>query len=153
TVMGIPPFTSLNCLGSLRSRRVSRLRIIFLGFAVFFMAWSLLSFGQRTEEEGGFPHLALDASRARPHKIALMKSATRMTSKGKIIIPKRICEQLRWTVGTQLVVEIIGDGVVRLTRLAAEEDPIDTLYGCLKDSPRNPLADLEAEHQAEIEAD
>jgi hypothetical protein len=33
------------------------------------------------------------------------------------------------------------------------KDSIDTLYGCLKDLPRNPIADLEAEHQAEIEAD
>lgn len=30
---------------------------------------------------------------------------------------------------------------------------IDILYGCLKDLPRDPLADLEAEHKAEIEAD
>src|SRR6476661_3336259 len=75
--MGIPPFTSLNCLGSLRSRRVSRLRIIFLGFAVFFMAWFLLSFGQRTKEESGFPHLASRGSgsecsyrgRSSPHSL------------------------------------------------------------------------------------
>ena len=45
----------------------------------------------------------------------------------------------------------MGDGIVRLMPLAAE-DPIDTLYGCLKELPRDPLADLEAEHQAEIEA-
>jgi len=33
------------------------------------------------------------------------------------------------------------------------ENPIDALYGCLKDLPGNPLTDLEAEHRAEIEAD
>jgi len=38
------------------------------------------------------------------------------------------------------------------TRVTSK-DSIDTLYGCLKDFPRDPLADLEAEHQAEIEAD
>ncbi len=81
-----------------------------------------------------------------------MKSAIRVTSKGQVVIPKPVREQLRWAVGTQLVVEIIDDGVVHLTRLAAE-DPVDTLYGCLKNSPRDLLADLEAEHQAEIEAD
>ncbi len=32
-------------------------------------------------------------------------------------------------------------------------NPVDILYGCLKDLPRNPLAELEAEHRAEIEAD
>jgi hypothetical protein len=32
-------------------------------------------------------------------------------------------------------------------------NPIDILYGCLRDLPQDPLANLEAEHQAEIEAD
>lgn len=48
--------------------------------------------------------------------------------------------------------EIIDEGAVRLTLLAAA-DPIDSLYGCLKDLPRDPLVDVEAEHRAEIEAD
>ena len=33
------------------------------------------------------------------------------------------------------------------------EDPVDVLYGCLKDLPGDPLASLEAEHQAEIAAE
>jgi len=61
-------------------------------------------------------------------------------------------EQLRWLSGTELAVEIMGDGTVRLTPLAAG-DPVDVLYGCLKDLPRDPIAELEAEHRAEIEAD
>ena len=81
-----------------------------------------------------------------------MKSATRVTSKGQVVIPKSVREQLRWGSGTELAVEIIGDGAVRLAPLEVE-DPIDILYGCLKDLPGDPLADLEAEHQAEIEAD
>ena len=84
--------------------------------------------------------------------MTLMKSATRMTSKGQVVIPKPVREQLRWVSGTELVVEIMGDGAVRLALLAAG-NPIDVLSGCLKDLPRDPLADLEAEHQAEIEAD
>lgn len=75
-----------------------------------------------------------------------------MTSKGQVVIPKPVREQLRWASGTQLAVEIMDDGAVRLTSFEAE-DPIDTLYGCLKDIPRDPLAELVAEHQAEIEAD
>ena len=78
--------------------------------------------------------------------MTIMKSATRLTSKGQVVIPKPIREELRWLSGT----EITGDGAVRLTPLKAE-NPIDVLYGCLKDLPRNPLADLEAEHQAEID--
>ena len=81
-----------------------------------------------------------------------MKSATRVTSKGQVVIPKPVREELRWAVGTQLAIEVMGDGAVRLTPLEAE-DSIDALYGCLKDLPRDPLAELEAEHQAEIEAD
>ena len=85
-------------------------------------------------------------------KMVLMKSATRVTSKGQVVIPKPVREQLHWVSGTELAVEVVADGAVRLTLLEAG-DPIDSLYGCLKDLPRDPLADLEAEHQAEIEAD
>ena len=81
-----------------------------------------------------------------------MKSATRLTSKGQVVIPKPVREQLRWMSGTPLAVEVLSDGAVRLTPLVAE-DSIDILYGCLKDLPGNPVADLEAEHRAEIEAD
>jgi AbrB family looped-hinge helix DNA binding protein len=80
-----------------------------------------------------------------------VKPTTRMTSKGQVVIPKPVREQLRWVSGTQLAVEILGDGAVRLTPLAAE-DSIDSLYGCLKDLPGDPVAALEAEHRAEIEA-
>ena len=84
---------------------------------------------------------------------ALMKSATRLTSKGQVVIPKPVREQLRWASGTQLAVEVMGGGAVRLTPLKAG-DSIDILYGCLRDLPPDPLADLEAEHEAEkIEAD
>jgi AbrB family looped-hinge helix DNA binding protein len=81
-----------------------------------------------------------------------MKSATRLTSKGQVVIPKPGREELRWVSGTQLAVEVMGDGAVRLTPLEAK-DPIDILYGCLKDLPGDPVADLEAEHRAEIEVD
>lgn len=81
-----------------------------------------------------------------------MKSATRLTSKGQVVIPKPVREQLRWVSGSELAVEIMGDGAVRLTLLKAG-DSIDALYGCLKDLPKDPLTDLEAEHQAEIQAD
>ncbi len=81
-----------------------------------------------------------------------MKSATRVTSKGQVVIPKPVRDQLRWASGTPLAVEIMSDGAVRLAPLPTE-DVIEALYGCLKDLPGDPLADLEAEHRAEIEAD
>jgi len=82
----------------------------------------------------------------------LMKAATRITSKGQVVIPKVVREQLRWGPGTELAVEVLDDGVVQLAPFE-NVDPIDSLYGCLKDLPRSPLAELEAEHRAEIEAD
>jgi AbrB family looped-hinge helix DNA binding protein len=75
-----------------------------------------------------------------------MKSATRVTSKGQVVIPKPLRDQLRWVSGTQLAVEVMDDRALRLALLETE-DPIDVLYGCLKDLPGDPLADLEAEHQ------
>ncbi|HEY4564687.1 MAG TPA: AbrB/MazE/SpoVT family DNA-binding domain-containing protein, partial [Thermoanaerobaculia bacterium] len=85
-------------------------------------------------------------------KMTLMKSVTRLTSKGQVLIPKLVREQLQWMSGTELAVEIMDDGAVRLAPLKTG-NPVDILYGCLKDLLRNPLADLEAEHRAEIEAD
>jgi AbrB family looped-hinge helix DNA binding protein len=81
-----------------------------------------------------------------------MFSATRVTSNGQVVIPKAVRERLRWAPGTRLAVEIIDDGAVRLALLDFA-DPIDRLHGCLRNAPRDPLADLEAEHRAEIEAD
>ena len=81
-----------------------------------------------------------------------MKPATRVTSKGQVVIPKPVRDQLRWTSGTPLAVEILSDGAVRLAPFEAE-DPIDLLYGCLRGLPGDPLAELAAEHRAEIEAD
>jgi len=81
-----------------------------------------------------------------------MKAETRVTSKGQVVIPKLVRERLRWAPGTQLAVEEVGDGTVRLAPLRTA-DPIDSLYGCLKAHPRDPLAELEAEHLAEIETD
>jgi AbrB family looped-hinge helix DNA binding protein len=80
-----------------------------------------------------------------------MKPIARVTGKGQVVLPKPVREQLRWVSGTQLAVEILDEGAVRLTPLAAE-DPIDLLYGCLKDLPGDPVADLEAEHRTEIAA-
>src|SRR5262249_21285501 len=81
-----------------------------------------------------------------------MATATRLTSKGQVVIPKAVRDRLRWAPGTELAVEEVGTGAVRLSALATA-DPIDRMYGCLRAAPRDPLAELEAEHRAEIEAD
>jgi AbrB family looped-hinge helix DNA binding protein len=63
-----------------------------------------------------------------------MKAATRVTSKGQVVIPKPLRDQLRWASGTRLAVEVMDDRALRLALLETE-DPIDILYGCLKDLP------------------
>lgn len=78
-----------------------------------------------------------------------MKSATKLTSKGQVVIPKVVRERLRWHTGTRLEVEALADGGLRLS--PARQDPIDQLAGCLHHG--DPIADLEAEHRAEVKAD
>jgi hypothetical protein len=69
-----------------------------------------------------------------------MKAATRVMSKGQVVIPEAVRDRLRWRVGT------------RPERQAAT-DPIDLLAGCLADCDCDPLDELEAEHRAELERD
>lgn len=78
-----------------------------------------------------------------------MKSATRVTSKGQVVIPKAIRMRMRWRTGTRLAVEALDDGTVRLTPEA--DDAVEQAFGCLVDG--NPIAALEAEHRAEVAAD
>lgn len=81
-----------------------------------------------------------------------MATATRLTTKGQVVIPKAVRERLRWAPGTELAVEEVGTGALRLSPFETA-DPIDRLYGCLRAAPRDPLVELEAEHRAEIEVD
>jgi len=84
-----------------------------------------------------------------------MKSRTRVTSKGQVVIPKGVRDRLHWRAGTRLGVETTADGAVVLrpeapTALAAL---IDELSGCMRGFGGDPLADLAAEHRAEVERD
>ena len=65
-----------------------------------------------------------------------MKTSTKLTSKGQVVIPKPVRDRLRWRTGTRLEVEALADGTLRLA--PAVDDPI---------------ADLEAEHRAEVDRD
>lgn len=85
-------------------------------------------------------------------KMRAMATATRLTTKGQVVIPKAVRERLRWAPGTELAVEEVGTRALRLSPLEIA-DPIDRLYGCLRAAPRDPLVELEAEHRAEIEVD
>ena len=85
-----------------------------------------------------------------------MKGGTRVTSKGQVVIPKAVRDRMKWKPGTRLEVEATDDGAVVL-RPGGRETSIDGLIGelsgCLKAYDRDPLAELEADHRTEIEAD
>ena len=57
---------------------------------------------------------------------------TTLSTKGQVILPKAIREQLRWEVGTRLVVEQTADGVLLrpMTSAFASTRPED-VFGCL----------------------
>lgn len=78
-----------------------------------------------------------------------MRAATRLTTKGQVVIPKAIRDRLRWKAGTLLDVETEADGTVRMR--AAALDAIDRGFGLLTEG--DPIGDLEAEHRAEVEED
>ena len=85
-----------------------------------------------------------------------MKAETHLTSKGQVVIPKAVRDRMRWKVGTRLRVEATDDGAVVLRpggRGGDLEGLIDEMSGCLREFGRDPIAELEAEHRAEIEAD
>jgi len=57
---------------------------------------------------------------------------TTVSTKGQVILPKIIRDQLSWDAGTRLVVEHTADGVLlkQLTNFFAPTQP-DTVFGCL----------------------
>jgi AbrB family looped-hinge helix DNA binding protein len=85
-----------------------------------------------------------------------MKTETHLTSKGQVVIPKAVRDRMKWRTGTRLQVEATADGAVVL-RPGGREGDLDALIeevsGCLREFDRDPIAELEADHRTEIEAD
>jgi len=57
---------------------------------------------------------------------------TRLSSKGQVIIPKHIRDAKQWHIGTEFIVEDVGNGILLKPRLAKpfpESDPEQGL-GC-----------------------
>lgn len=77
-------------------------------------------------------------------------SATKLTTKGQIVIPKPVRTRLRWRPGTRLSIEEKKDGSVVLRPL--NFDPIEYASGLFKDGP-DMIAALEEERRAERERD
>jgi AbrB family looped-hinge helix DNA binding protein len=73
---------------------------------------------------------------------------TRLSSKGQLIIPKAIRQALKLQPGTEFQITL-SEGKILLEPVAPL--PIEALHGKYADSDF--LADLETEHQQEIEHD
>ena len=85
-----------------------------------------------------------------------MRTTTKLTTKGQVVIPKSVRERLSWKPGMRLEVETLPDGAVRLSRQTENtsidlKELLDRATGFLTSG--DPIAALEAEHRAEIQAD
>ena len=80
----------------------------------------------------------------------------KMGPKGQVVIPKAIRDHLRLKPGDSLVVREEGDEV-RIRRVTLDQaerrERVARLRGILSDGTHDLVAELEAEHRAEVEAD
>jgi len=85
-----------------------------------------------------------------------MKAETKLTTKGQVVIPKSIREQLRWRSGTRLRIETVSDNAISLELVSNGQgrdgaDVIDRAFGFIREG--DPLRDLGAEHRKEVAGD
>lgn len=73
----------------------------------------------------------------------------KLSSKGQLVIPKTVRNDLGIASGDQFRVRIVADEIV--LKLVAASSPIDALYG--KYAGHNLLHDLEQEHRQEVQDD
>jgi AbrB family looped-hinge helix DNA binding protein len=62
----------------------------------------------------------------------IAKLTTRMSTKGQVILPKRIREERRWREGTELVVEDTPDGVLLKSAPLFPPTRIEDAFGILR---------------------
>lgn len=73
------------------------------------------------------------------------RPTTVVSTKGQVILPKAIREQLRWAPGTRLTVEHTPDGVLLSATPVFAATSVDTLFGSLPHAgPALSVADMNA---------
>jgi AbrB family looped-hinge helix DNA binding protein len=69
---------------------------------------------------------------------------TKLSSKGQVVLPKSIREELDWPVGTDLLIERRDDSVMLRRKDSVKPTTIDEVAGCLKyEGPPISLKDME----------
>ncbi len=56
--------------------------------------------------------------------------SVRLSTKGRLVVPKEIRQRHGWTAGTELVLEVQGDGVVVRSARKSSETVLEDLIGC-----------------------
>ncbi len=80
------------------------------------------------------------------------KSSTVLSTKGQVILPKAVREQLNWKPGTRLTIEQTADGVVLRSKPLFPATTDDQVFGCLKyDGPAKTLEEMDAGVDAAIQ--
>ena len=89
------------------------------------------------------------------YPVGKMRSGTRITSKGQVVIPKGVRDLLRWKPGTRLTVETTDEGAVVLRQGGASDAYalIESLAGSLGELGDEALVGLERDHRAEVRKD
>jgi AbrB family looped-hinge helix DNA binding protein len=73
------------------------------------------------------------------------RSATRLSAKGQVVIPKTIRDASGWRAGLELIVEVMEDGVVLRPRALTRARAAEELLGCTGyRGPRRSLAEMNA---------
>jgi AbrB family looped-hinge helix DNA binding protein len=69
---------------------------------------------------------------------------TRVSTKGQIVLPKSIRDELRWTTGTELVIENRPEGVVLRPAKLYPPTTLDQVAGCLNyKGPRKSIRSMD----------
>jgi len=80
-------------------------------------------------------------------------SATRLSAKGQVVIPKTIRDASGWRAGLELIVEVTEDGVVLRPRALTRARAAEELLGCTGyRGPRRSLAEMNAAVAREAKA-
>jgi AbrB family looped-hinge helix DNA binding protein len=89
---------------------------------------------------------------AQPFGLTSM-AITKLSSKGRVVLPKAVRDAHRWPVGTQFVVEDTADGVLLRAVKAFAGSRLEDVAGCLRTAgkPRT-LAEMDRAIDDEIRA-